>query len=106
MAGLRGCNHTLVAHVKLFIHQYPQVSLSRAALHPLIPHPVLIAGIAPTHVQDLALGFVESHDVQTGPPLQIVQVPLEGILSFWHVSCTTQLGVICKLAEGAIGITG
>ncbi|KAK4816919.1 hypothetical protein QYF61_024929 [Mycteria americana] len=31
----------------------------------------------------------------------VLQVPLDDILSFWHVNCTTQLGVICKLAEDA-----
>ncbi|KAK4811032.1 hypothetical protein QYF61_015736 [Mycteria americana] len=40
-----------------------------------------------------------------GPLLQIVQVPLDGILFFWCVNCTTQLGVICKLAEGALDLT-
>ena len=30
-----------------------------------------------------------------------LQIPLDGISSFCHISCTTQLGVFCKLAEGA-----
>ncbi|KAK4822933.1 hypothetical protein QYF61_023433 [Mycteria americana] len=46
--GLLGCECTLMAHVQLFTHQYPQVLLSRAALNPFIPQPVLIAGVAPT----------------------------------------------------------
>ncbi|KAF4803594.1 hypothetical protein TURU_014878 [Turdus rufiventris] len=29
------------------------------------------------------------------------KVPLDGTLSFKGINCTTQLGVICKLAEGA-----
>jgi len=37
-----------------------------------------------------------------GPLLQLVQVPLDGIPSLRHVNHTTQLGVICKLAEGAL----
>jgi len=36
-AGLLGCERTLVAHVYLFIHQYPQVLLDRAALDPSSP---------------------------------------------------------------------
>ena len=40
--GLLGCEHTLVAHVQLFIHQYPQVFLIRAALNPFIRQPLLI----------------------------------------------------------------
>jgi len=84
------------------IHQYPQVLLNRAALNPLIPQPVLIAGVAPTQMQDPALGPVEPHEGHTGPLLELSQVPLDGIPSLWCVNRTTQLGVICKLAEGAL----
>jgi len=76
------------------IHQYPQVLLGRAALHPFIPQPVLIVGVAPTQMQDLALGLVEPQQVHTGPLLKLVQVPLDDIPSFWCVNCTTQLGVV------------
>ncbi|KAK4816696.1 LOW QUALITY PROTEIN: hypothetical protein QYF61_020580 [Mycteria americana] len=34
----------------------------------------------------------------------VLQVPLDDIPSFWCVSCTTQLGVICKRAEGALDL--
>ncbi|KAK4824113.1 hypothetical protein QYF61_010736 [Mycteria americana] len=51
--GPLGCEHTLPAHVQLFIHQYPQVLLCRAALNPFIPQPVLILGVALSQVQDL-----------------------------------------------------
>ena len=37
-----------------------------------------------------------------GPVLQPVQVPLDGLLSLQCIDCTSQLGVICKLAEGAL----
>jgi len=80
----------------------PQVLLRRAALNPFIPQSVLILRTAPTQVQDLALGLVEPHEVHMGPPLRLVQVSLDDIPSFWCVNCTTQLGVICKLAEGAL----
>jgi len=56
-------------------------------------------------MQDVALGLVEHHEVHTGPLLKLVQVSLAGIPSFWCVNCTTQLGVICKLAEGALDLT-
>ena len=61
-------------------------------------------GVAPTHVQELALGLVEPHEVHTGPLLKLVQVPLDGILSLRHVDHTTQLSVICKLAGGALDL--
>ncbi|KAK4817103.1 hypothetical protein QYF61_027966 [Mycteria americana] len=102
--GLLGCKHTLSAHVQLFIHHYSQVLFRRAALNHIIPQRVLKLRIAPTQVQDPALGLVEPHEVHIGPLLQLVQVPLDDILSFWHVNCTTQLGVICKLAEGALNL--
>ena len=53
-------------------------------------------------MQDLALGHIERHDVHTGPPLQLFQVHLDDITSFWHVNCSNQLSVICRLAEGAL----
>ncbi|KAK4829736.1 hypothetical protein QYF61_006445 [Mycteria americana] len=77
----------------------------KAALSPFIPQPVWILGVAPTQVQDLALDLVEPHEVHMGPLLKFVQVPLDGILSLRHVNRTTQLGVVFKLAEGALDPT-
>ncbi|KAK4826357.1 hypothetical protein QYF61_007951 [Mycteria americana] len=105
MVGLLGCECTLLAHVQLFIHQYPQVLLRRAAPNPFIPQPVLILGVAHTQVQDPVVVLAEPHEVHMGPLLQLVQVPLDDFLSFWHVNRTTQLGVICKCAEGALDPT-
>ncbi|KAK4828658.1 hypothetical protein QYF61_000376 [Mycteria americana] len=76
-----------------------------ATLNPFSVQPLFVIGIAPTRVQDLALGLVELHEVHTGPLLELVQVPLDSIPSLQHVECTTQLGVICKLAEGALNPT-
>jgi len=56
-------------------------------------------------MQDPALGLVEPYNVHMGPLLELVQVPLDGILSLRCVNCTTQLGVTCKLAEGAFNPT-
>jgi len=64
MAGFLGCKCTLVTHVQLFTHQYPQVLLGRAALNPFIPQPVSMFQIAPTQVQDLTLGLAELHDAR------------------------------------------
>ncbi|KAK4829762.1 hypothetical protein QYF61_006486 [Mycteria americana] len=100
-----GCKRTLLSHVELLIDQHPQVLLLRAALNPFSTQPVFVLGIAPTHVQDLALGLFELHEVHTVPPLKPVKVPLDGIPSLQHVDRTTQLGVIGKLAEGALNPT-
>jgi len=70
MVGLLGCESTLVAHVQLFIYQYPQALLGRAALNPFILQPVyqnIILGVALTQMQDFALVLVEPHEVHTGP---------------------------------------
>jgi len=103
--GFLGCQSTLPAHVELPIHQYPQALLLRAALEPLSAQTVLVFGVAPTHVQDLALGLVELYAVHAGPPLQPVKVPLNGIPSLQRINHTTQLRVVGKLAEGALGPT-
>ncbi|KAK4822675.1 hypothetical protein QYF61_019042 [Mycteria americana] len=103
--GLLGCKHTLPGHVELLINQHPWVLLLRAALNPFSAQPVFVLWIAPTHVQDLALGFVELHELHTGPPLKPVKVPLDGIPSVQHVDRTTQVGVIGKPAEGALNPT-
>jgi len=58
--GFLGCRCTLLAHVDLLIHRYPQVLLLSAALKPLSAQPVLVFGITPTYVQHLALGLVAS----------------------------------------------
>ena len=63
-------------------------------------------GIALTHVQDLALGLVELHEVCMGPCLKPVQVPLDGILALQRADRTTQLGVVGRLsADGALNPT-
>ena len=67
--------------------------------------PVLVVGFVSIQLQDLAFGFVESHEVHLDPLLKPVYVPLAGILSLWHVNHSLQLGIICKLAEGALNPT-
>ncbi|KAJ7399076.1 hypothetical protein BTVI_118605 [Pitangus sulphuratus] len=71
-----------------------------SAVDLLCDHPMIVLGIALTQLQHLALGPVELHEVCIGPPLKPVKVSLDGIPSLEYVNCTTQLGVISKLAEG------
>ena len=97
MAGFLGCKGTLLARVQLPIHQNPQVLFSRAVLHPYISWLVLILRVAVIELQDLALGFVESHEV--------LQDPLLLALFLGSINCTTQLSIICKLAEGTLNPT-
>jgi len=76
--GLLGCEHTLLGRVELLMNQQPQVLLGRGTLGPLSAYPVFMLGISLTHVQDLAIVLVELHEIHLGPPLQPVQVPLDG----------------------------
>ena len=105
MVALLGCEHTLLGHIELLINLYTQVLLLRADLNPLTAQPVSVLGIAPTHMQDLVLGLVEPHEVHTGPPFKPVKVLLNGIPSLQRVNRTAQLGVIGRLAEGALNPT-
>ena len=50
------------------------------------------------------MGQCEPHEVHMGPLLD-GQVPFDGILPLRCVNSTTQLGVICKLAEGVLNST-
>jgi len=70
-----------------------------------LPSLCLCLGLPQHRVQDLALGFVELHEVCMGPPLKPGKVPLDGMLSLQHVDHTAQLGVIGKFAEGALNPT-
>lgn len=54
--GLLDYKCTLLAHVKLFIHENPQVLFCMAALNEFFSQSVLISGIAPTQVQYLDAG--------------------------------------------------
>ena len=83
----------------------PQVFFSRTALNPFILQFILVMRVVSTQVQDFALGFVGPHEVHLGLLLKTVWVPLNAIPSLWCVDCTSQLGVISKLAEGAFDPT-
>ena len=76
-----------------------------AVLKPFSAQTVSVLETALTQVQDLALGIVELHEVGMGSLLKPVQVPLDGIPYPMCVISTTQLGVVCKLAESALDPT-
>lgn len=58
-------------------------------------------GVDLTEVQDLALCLIEPLEVHMGPLLQLAQVSLNATPSLRHTNHTTQIGVICRSAEGA-----
>ncbi|KAK4817504.1 hypothetical protein QYF61_016511 [Mycteria americana] len=100
--GLLGHLGTLPAHIQPAVDQHPQVLFCQAAFQPLFPKPVVLHGVVVTQVQDLALGLVETHTVGLSPWIQPVQVPLQSLPTLKQINTPTQLGVICKLTEGAL----
>jgi len=68
------------------LSSFSSTNTPKSFLEGLLSIPSLIPGVAPAQMQDLALGFVESHEVHMGPFLQVVQVPLDDILSLWMAS--------------------
>ncbi|KAK4821927.1 hypothetical protein QYF61_004930 [Mycteria americana] len=100
--GFLGHLGTLLAHVQPAVNQHPQVLLCQAAFQPLFPKPVVLHGVAVAQVQDLALGPVEPHRIGLGPSIQPVQVPLQSLPTLEQINTPAQLGVICKLTEGAL----
>ncbi|KAK4832946.1 hypothetical protein QYF61_026602 [Mycteria americana] len=100
--GFLGHLGTLLAHIQAAVNQHPQVLFCQAAFQPLFPRTVALHGVAVAQVQDLALGLVEPHTIGLGPSIQPVQVPLQSLPTLKQINTPTQLGVICKLTEGAL----
>lgn len=61
--------------------------------------------MAPARMYHLALGLAEPDYVHVDSRCKPVQVPLDIIPSFCYISCTAQLGVVCKVVEGAPNCT-
>ncbi|KAK4831631.1 hypothetical protein QYF61_018571 [Mycteria americana] len=100
--GFLGRLGTPLAHIQPAVNQHSQVLLCWAAFQPLFPKPVALHGVAVAQVQDLALGLVKPHTIDLGPSIQPVQVPLQSLPPLKQINTPTQLGVVCKLAEGAL----
>ncbi|KAK4818648.1 hypothetical protein QYF61_016619, partial [Mycteria americana] len=100
--GFLGCLGTLLAHIQAAVNQHPQVLFCLAAFQPLFPKPVALHGVAVAQVQDLALGLVKPHTIHLSPSIQPVQVPLQSLPTLKQINTPAQLGVICKLTEGAL----
>ncbi|KAK4811265.1 hypothetical protein QYF61_022162 [Mycteria americana] len=100
--GFLGRLGTLLAHIQAAVNQHPQVLFCLAAFQPLFPKPVALHGVAAAQVQDLALGLVKLHTIHPSPSIQPVQVPLQILPTLQQINTPTQLGVVCKLTEGAL----
>ncbi|KAK4814532.1 hypothetical protein QYF61_022021 [Mycteria americana] len=100
--GFLGHLGTLLAHIQAAVNQHAQVLLCQAAFQPLFPKPVALHGVAVAQVQDLALGLVKLHTADLSPSIQPVQVLLQSLPPLKQINTPAQLGVICKLTEGAL----
>ncbi|KAK4806839.1 hypothetical protein QYF61_005635 [Mycteria americana] len=100
--GLLGHLGTLLAHIQAAVNQHAQVLFCQAAFQPLFPKPVALHGVIVTQVQNLTLGLVKPHTIDLGPPIQPVQVPLQSLPPLKQINTLTQLGVVCKLTDGAL----
>ncbi|KAK4830945.1 hypothetical protein QYF61_014404 [Mycteria americana] len=100
--GFLGHLGTLLAYIQASVNQHAQVLFCLAAFQPLFSKPVALHGVAVAQVQDLALGLVEPHTIGLGPSIQPVQIPLQSLPTLQQINTPTQLGVICKLTEGAL----
>ena len=81
----------LLAHGQIDVHNEPNPSFS---YQPADPECVLVPGEA--------LPLVELHEVSVNPVLLPVEVILDVSTILWHISHSSQFGVICKLAEGTL----
>jgi len=92
---------TLLAHVQSSISQYPQVYFLYTVFQLLCPKPVALPGVV-AKVQDPIFGLVELHLIGFSPAIQPAQIPLQGLAIPRQINTSSQLGVICKLTEGAL----
>jgi len=99
---LLGHLSTLLADVQSAINQHSHVPFHPAAFQPLFLKPVQLHGVVVTKVQDLVLGLVETHTTDLGSLTQTVQTPLKSLPTLEQIDTPTQLGVICKLIQGAL----
>ncbi|KAJ7403042.1 integral membrane protein dgcr2 idd [Pitangus sulphuratus] len=92
----------LLAHVQLVTDQHPQVVFHWASFQLLFLQPVVMHGVAVMQGQDLALHLVEPFTVDPEQFIQSVQIPLQNLPTLQQINTPIQLGVICKLTEGAL----
>ncbi|KAK4822830.1 hypothetical protein QYF61_020124 [Mycteria americana] len=96
--GFLGHLGTLLAHIQLAVDQHSQVLFCQAAFQPLFPKPVALHGVVVAQVQDLALSLAEPHTIGPSPSIQ----PVQSLAPLKQINTPAQLGVVCKLTEGAL----
>ncbi|RMC06740.1 hypothetical protein DUI87_16186 [Hirundo rustica rustica] len=71
-------------------------------VQPLCPHPVELQGVVVDKMQDLEIELVKSLIVVFGESIKLVQAPLQSPPTLQHIDTSSQLGDICKFADGGL----
>ncbi|PKU45971.1 hypothetical protein llap_3739 [Limosa lapponica baueri] len=100
--GLLGHLDTLLARVQPAVDQHPQALFCQAALQPLFPKPVALHGVVVTHVQDLALALLNLIPLALAHQSSLSRFLCRAFLPSNRSTLPPQLGVTCKLTEGAL----
>ena len=96
--GLLCHKDTLLAHVQLLCcYQDSSGPLCLGS-----SQPVLVAGVTPPQVQDMAFPFVEMQEVPPAPFLQHVKILLNGNTTSWCTGHSSKFCIVHKLAEGKL----
>ena len=93
---------TLLAHVQLGAHQDPQVLFCKAALQ--LGCPPAHTGAQGCFPSGAGLLLVELHELPVSLFLQPAEVPLDGSMTLWCISHSSQFCVISKFAEGTLSL--
>ena len=70
----------LLAHVQPSIKQHSQVPFLFTVIQSLSPRPIALHGVIVVKVQDPALGLVEPLPIHLSLMIQLIQIPLKGLL--------------------------
>lgn len=99
---------TLLAYVQPSINLHPQIHFSQTVFQPLCPNPITLSVVDVTKVQDLELSLIywncllELYTIGLSPSIWFIQDLLKCLPTPRQVNTSSQLGVICKLIEGAL----
>jgi len=93
---------TLLDPVQPAVNQHPKIFFRWAAFQLLFHKPAPLHGVVVIQVQDPAPDLVKPHTFGLSPWTQSVQIPLQSLPTLEQIDTLAQLGVICKLAEGAL----
>ncbi|TRZ22684.1 hypothetical protein HGM15179_004392 [Zosterops borbonicus] len=83
-------------------HQNPQVPFCLGTVQPHRLQLITLQGVVVAKMQDLELDLVKPCITVLGPSIQLVQVPLQGPPTLQQIDTRSQLGVICKFADGGL----